>query len=508
MDESFQNEWALDIHHALYESVPDIRKLQPDAAKISDDADGNKVSLYWYQKCKAIVDPNCDLTQDTIYNDLANRVVFGYSLESKRKQDEENADVQATRLAHQLMCVIEASKTLERHQLNQQEDHADSLTQRPSIEKQREQSEGESGGDRGIVFSRSAQTDVDPLRISNINAKANTQRNNMIGVDSSLMINQVKCPMQKHVNCNVPVQIATTPFQTSVANVETSAAVDPKRHSPFIEKLLAKMKDIEVEDVSLEQTSNTISISCRRVREVFSPLVAGFLEAGSAFGIDISALVSLLNSHIKSVSETLTSELFTTTVISVATSLSECMLETMGGKDAVVQASALIYNYFAIDNDLSVDELCLFLRDLSTSGKSRISALFIGRLLERMGRKENKPGLQVVKAFIKSCQQDENVPLALFLKWLASLKPKFSATDMDDLLSDISCSQDATQVSMTRFMQICLPAHTCDAKDLKRKIASSTCINQVIELCKEKDIQETGIIEWREFLLVSLTSIT
>ena len=499
-EEASQSKWSLGMHHTLNESIPDIRKLNPDA-KISDDADGNKASLYWYEKCKSVVDPNCDLTQDTIYNDLVNRVVFGYSLDSKRKQEDDNADVQSTRLAHQMFKVIEAANVLERHQLNQQKEDEASSSRKPSVATQREQCGAAPDADRGMVFSRSAQTDVIP--VSMLDNKAQTHpRRNCGSTYSTIEINQVEFPLQKHSQCNA----AITSFHTSTTpNVETpSNSIDESRQcSPFIEGLLAKMKDVDKGYISLDEISSNKPMPCRRVREILYPLVSGFVEAGKAIEIDASDLVDLIEIHIKSTSKTITCESFVKAVVTIALSLSECMLETMGGKDAVVQASNLIFKYFCANDDLLVNELSIFLREVSTSARSRNSALFIGRLLDRMGKKENKSGLQVVKAFVQSFQKDDYVPLASFLKWLASLKPKFSATEMDDLLSDLSNSQDATQVSMTRFIQFCLPAQTSSSKDLTQKLASSTCIKQMIEVCKEKDSEESGLIQWRVFLEVN-----
>ncbi|KAL3774392.1 hypothetical protein ACHAWO_008975 [Cyclotella atomus] len=79
---------------------------------------------------------------------------------------------------------------------------------------------------------------------------------------------------------------------------------------------------------------------------------------------------------------------------------------------------------------------------------------------------------------------------------------------MENLLSEISCSHDANSVSMTQFMQLCLPHQTCSARELKHKLSfvfsecllGLTWLHQVIESCREKDTQQSGLIGWQEFL--------
>jgi hypothetical protein len=97
------------------------------------------------------------------------------------------------------------------------------------------------------------------------------------------------------------------------------------------------------------------------------------------------------------------------------------------------------------------------------------------------------------------------------LKWLASLKPKFSANEMEEILTDITCPTDSNLISMSRFVQICLPAPKCNLGSLKRKlefilsdsVVGPTWVDQVIGSCQEKDASRSGLVGWKEFLEAS-----
>lgn len=309
-------------------------------------------------------------------------------------------------------------------------------------------------------------------------------------------------PLQSHCATrhaiNVNFQLDTNPKETN-------------EHCPFIDELISKIRGHQFEG-SADQDSLTaarnVSLSCRRVREILRPLASEFVKAGSIHRYaDPPSLVDAVSS---SISEPMWCASFGCIILALASSLSEGLVDQMGGKQTVMQASALLYGHFVAEEP-SWDSLRLFFRDVSTS--SRTSALFVGRLLEQAGSKDGLHAVQVVNNFAKS-QQKRNervVPQETFLRWLASFKPKLKSFEMEDLLSDISHTNDSSLVSMDRFIQVCLPQRSINAGDLKSKLSTifservvgSTWLNQVIESCREKDTRQSGSVGWKEFLEVS-----
>jgi len=119
-----QSEWALDMCHTLDNDISDIRSLQPDATKLVNDNDGDKCSLYWYVRSKKEANPGWNFSQDSIYNDLADRVSFGFSLQSLHVHEEENIDVQASWLIDRLTRIVKVPTTLKRHKTKESRNNA------------------------------------------------------------------------------------------------------------------------------------------------------------------------------------------------------------------------------------------------------------------------------------------------------------------------------------------------------------------------------------------------
>jgi hypothetical protein len=489
LEESSQSNWTLDATHTLQHSVPDIRALEPDADQLLNDPDGDKASLFWFTKC--FQEHYHDLSQDPIYHELADRVLFGFSLESARRQQEENAELQATRLAGDLLRRIKTVKNL----------------------RSREAAAAVTGGN--IIAEKTSNKSHWQSNKAHTNVQTASEH-----AGNNLHTNALSSPIGQLQHGQARIKDTVAPLDwfeskpvdsTQNAEVPSQELASHKQHlhpspikSNVIDGLLSKMKCVDISNITIQGSS----LSCKRVREIFKPLL---MET------DPSLVLELVKRQFSSSAEPWTSVLFTQYVINIASSLSENLVHTMGGYNAVAQASALIYKHFAFADNLSLGDLALFLKDIVTSGRSRVSALFVGQLLERVGSKDGHSGMQVANLFLKSLQTSHtqnasDIPQATFLKWLASLKPKFSASEVEDLLSDITCPTDSNSVSMSQFITICFPPKNGNAGDLKRKLSTilsqsvvgHTWLNQVMESCKERDRHLTGNVGWREFLEVSL----
>jgi hypothetical protein len=546
LDTECRSKWALDAPHTFGERIPDIRALKPDAAKLLNDKDGDKASLYWYTKCVSAVHPNHDLSQDPIYYDLADRVAFGFSLNSLRRQKEEkDADAMATLLADKLMKVIAASNPLDKHGPDQRQTNAKNIDADNTITSRNEpipirhsreakryaishgtQTSSESTDSQPQQCNINANGLLNGLSIHHKPAIALNSREGLIRIDPHNITNVPNTSERERLNSHPPLEqsLSLQNYASSLSKVDiqTSAFAPSQstKYSRFVDGIVDNIKNLALEPTDYDCYANSF-LSARNVREMFKPLLVELAKAGRIHGVadPSSAIVDVMHSVVGSEPMTLTN--FLNTIFGIASSLSESLVDQMGGKEAVVQSSKLIYKHFTIDGRLMTEDLTLFFRDVGASGSSRISALFVGRLLEKVGQKDGLTALQVVGALIKSHQKNQKrddppeIPQTVFLKWLASLKPKFSTSEMENLLSDISCSHDANLVSMTQFMQLCLPHQTCSARELKHKLSfvfsecllGLTWLHQVIESCREKGTQQSGLIGWQEFLEVRQQSI-
>lgn len=104
--------WALGMTFILGdEDILDIRTLNPDPAKLLNDIDGDRSSLYWYVKSKRSTTPDFEFTTDPTFNSLADRVILGFSMQSQRMRAESHEDQQVTMLAVNMKRVLNASSS-------------------------------------------------------------------------------------------------------------------------------------------------------------------------------------------------------------------------------------------------------------------------------------------------------------------------------------------------------------------------------------------------------------
>ena len=521
--ESSRSTWSLDLLGDTI--VPDIRTLKPDASRLLNDPDGDKASLYWYVRTKSIAEPQHDFAhQDHTFHNLADRVSFGFSTQSIKAQAEQNADVQTTRLADELMKAMEAVKTLQKHKSRREEEDAVSPAQQCDEHNQHATRQNALDVSRDEAAKKNITINI-TTTTSTTNQLSKSLTNHHKGIPHSSQsppinpndLNQIRSSSKpESTHCPNRAENLLHGFTVShTQNVDNTVSPDEsKAHSWFVDGFISEIQNMDLDGtVNFALGYDNVVLSCRRVREIFRPLLAGFSKAGSIYGVsDPSVLVDVIHQYVKSRSEILTSMAFVGMVLAVASSLSDSLVDTMGGKEAVVQASLLLYKHFVSDNNLLGDEMREFLRDLPTSGESRIPALFLGRLLDKAGSKDGKSGLHVVSSFERAhVHTSSDIPQPTFLKWLASLKPKFSANEMEEILTDITCPTDSNLISMSRFVQICLPAPKCNSGSLKRKlefissdsVVGPTWVDQVIGSCQEKDVSRSGLVGWKEFLEAS-----
>eukprot|EP00956_Cyclotella_meneghiniana_P018402 scaffold30613_cov20-Cyclotella_meneghiniana.AAC.1 len=375
LDESSQSKWSLDMPHIINGCVRDVRTLEPNA---------DQCSLYWYASTMTLLNPDVVLADDPIYNELADRAAFGFSLQNALRKEEKNTDDLVNMLPR---MVIECNTQNEQKTKHHPQLHKNAAIVIQRFVRKRMGVKRMTAGRSG----KSPMTKVDTIRqIQKSNSTKLCPTNKVISYgtqtafdDNNTFFDRTQVPStaRMHSILHGSDQVPPSSPNTSITNVnQTSSmalpAVQSNKNESFVDIILSKIHNSDVDDSSMSmQLPCHVSLPCRRVREIFRPLVDEFLKAGIDHGVtDPSVITNVITCLLSSRSEPVTSASFAKSVLSIAASLSDSLISVMGGPDVVMKACVLVYKHFG--NDLSFNGLDHFLRDVEKSGNSRASALF------------------------------------------------------------------------------------------------------------------------------------
>jgi len=500
--------WALNMPHFLGDKdVEDIRSLKPDPFR--EDADADRASLYWYVKSKRNLNPSCELIEDPIFNSMVDRVVFGFSLQSKLRQRKYAAEV--ADLADKMYRVIKATQTLKRRQFLKKVNDAAVVIQRFWLG--RKAPNAKISGPSDVAACNITQKKRTTMKTQGTSTE---QQTDQVTVEEDYV--RTRCKRD-----NTP---------------EKSPRTDKfnERSEWFVDGLLRKINNAKGNlslHASLENNMTfveKIMCSCRSVRLAYTPLLEELEKLGRVYDetngpMTLMKLVDKIN---KQNNEPLTPLSFCKSVSSISAALSEDLVERMGGFETIMQSSMTVIHYFSSSkpkkphqqSNLILQSVQDFLQNMKRAD-SHIAATYLGVLLDKIGAKRNITGHAMVDDFLKSHSNNSNltgplsdVPKTSFLKWISSSKPKLDAGDMEVFQSEISsCDVDYdhhSSISMSKFLELCFPALSTkrSSVELQREIGmflsgefGTNALDRILMACREADVKKSGLVSWKEFFM-------